>query len=158
MGKPARRRPLDLQHRRHMARCARLLRQPAQRCSCSIRLRNPFARRSRILGNDARLHGFRQSPEHTCSVPHMAKHQHRQGCCRAVGTLRLQHSVALEHLAPLPMHPQRRGARGQHRFHHHPCRICALAAHRPEGTRHRRCIGSAPHRPCHTQLRRYNGG
>ena len=111
-------------------------------------------RRSRILGDDARLPGVRCERHLARPVPHLAQHQYGTRGSRADQGARLQLSAQVVGLARLSGDHRRRAARRRARFHHDARRLRALAPHRPQGDRRRRCVGHVPDRSGHARLRR----
>ena len=77
-----------------------------------------------------------------------------QAAERADRSVRLQHSPALEHCAPVSGDSQRRGARLPHRPHHHAGRLHPSRAHRRQRRGRGRGLGHVPHRRQDRRLRR----
>ena len=55
------------------------------------------------IGFSAMMHGYMATGD-SCTLPHLAKHQYRKGCRRALPALQLQHPTALEYFPSLSVH------------------------------------------------------
>ena len=146
VGEPLRGARLDLLARRRVVGPAGRLRRPRRRCRAALRCGPRDDRRDRRLGDDARLPRVRRRRRAARAVPHLAQHDHRPGCGRAVRTVRHEHPAAVVDRPPPPGRARRRAARSRGAVPHHARRLRALAAHRAQGARRRRRLGHVPDR------------
>ena len=100
----------------------------------------------RGVGDDARLPRLRRRRRAARSVPHLAQHDDRGRGGGAHRTVRRQHPAALVDRPPAPGGSGCRAARPADPVPHDARRLRALAAHRPQGARRRRCVGHVPDR------------
>ncbi len=155
MGKPLRKRRLDLPSRRRVDGPAGRLPRPLRRGARPLRRAAAHDRRHRLQRHDARLPALRQGRQAARPLPHLAQHHDRRRRPRSspgCSGFNIPQRWSIAHLDQAILNKE--AARQGHRLSDHAGRLRALAADGREGDGRRRGLGHVPHRQQHQRLRR----
>ncbi len=146
MGEPVKRRILDLRSRGDHWRSSSRLPRIEAGSRPPIRRNAANGRFDRLLGDDARLYGLRQTGRTVGPVPHLAQRDDRPSGQSVNGPVPIQYSGTLDDRASLSSDPRRRSARAEPRSRDDAGRLYPLAVDRGESDRNRRRVRRFPDR------------